>query len=90
MRGKENLAGTLATPVNGALYDGEPGRNRTCDPRIKSALLYQLSYGPTFLIYHRKNTDPVALTADREHRNRWIYRHLFDPHTWTPAADFTR
>ena len=25
---------------------GEPGRNRTCDPRIKSALLYQLSYGP--------------------------------------------
>jgi hypothetical protein len=26
---------------------GEPGRNRTCDPRIKSALLYQLSYGPT-------------------------------------------
>ena len=30
--------------------DGEPGRNRTCDPRIKSALLYQLSYGPTLLI----------------------------------------
>ena len=28
--------------------NGEPGRNRTCDPRIKSALLYQLSYGPTF------------------------------------------
>src|SRR5271157_3601084 len=27
--------------------NGEPGRNRTCDPRIKSALLYQLSYGPT-------------------------------------------
>ncbi len=28
---------------------GEPGRNRTCDPRIKSALLYQLSYGPTHI-----------------------------------------
>ena len=25
---------------------GEPGRNRTCDPLIKSQLLYQLSYGP--------------------------------------------
>ena len=26
---------------------GEPGRNRTYDPLIKSQLLYQLSYGPT-------------------------------------------
>ena len=26
---------------------GERGRNRTCDPRIKSAMLYQLSYAPT-------------------------------------------
>ena len=23
----------------------DPGRDRTCDPRIKSPLLYQLSYG---------------------------------------------
>ena len=42
--------------TSGRAGNGEPGRNRTCDPRIKSALLYQLSYGPhTFLIYHRKN-----------------------------------
>ena len=27
--------------------DGEPDRIRTCDPLIKSQLLYQLSYGPT-------------------------------------------
>ena len=26
---------------------GEPYRIRTCDPLIKSQLLYQLSYGPT-------------------------------------------
>lgn len=26
---------------------GEPNRIRTCDPLIKSQLLYQLSYGPT-------------------------------------------
>ena len=26
---------------------GEPDRDRTCDPLIKSQLLYQLSYGPT-------------------------------------------
>src|SRR5260370_26579567 len=25
---------------------GERGRNRTCDPRIKSAMLYRLSYAP--------------------------------------------
>lgn len=24
---------------------GEPGKNRTCDPLIKSQLLYRLSYG---------------------------------------------
>jgi hypothetical protein len=24
---------------------GPPGRDRTCDPRLKRALLYQLSYG---------------------------------------------
>ena len=42
--------------------NGEPGRNRTCDPRIKSALLYQLSYGPTlFLIYHRRETQLTPL-----------------------------
>ena len=26
---------------------GERGRDRTCDPRIKSAMLYRLSYAPT-------------------------------------------
>ncbi len=26
---------------------GEPSRTRTCDPLVKSQLLYQLSYGPT-------------------------------------------
>ena len=28
-------------------FSGEPDRIRTCDPLIKSQLLYQLSYGPT-------------------------------------------
>src|SRR5690606_3041892 len=32
-------------PISGR-YVGEPGRVRTCDPRIKSPLLYQLSYEP--------------------------------------------
>ncbi len=27
-------------------FSGEPDRIRTCDPLIKSQLLYQLSYGP--------------------------------------------
>ncbi len=29
------------------MFSGEPNRIRTCDPLIKSQLLYQLSYGPT-------------------------------------------
>ena len=28
---------------------GERGRIRTCDPRLKRALLYHLSYAPTLL-----------------------------------------
>src|SRR5690625_2959005 len=39
----------LNVPVCKRLIDhlnsGEPGRNRTCDPLIKSQLLYRLSYG---------------------------------------------
>ena len=27
------------------IFDGEPGADRTHDPRLKRALLYQLSYG---------------------------------------------
>ena len=35
------------------LNDGERGWIRTSDPRLKRALLYQLSYAPTLvLIYH--------------------------------------
>ena len=40
------------------LCNGEPGRNRTCDPRIKSALLYQLSYGPHALNLTQENRGP--------------------------------
>ena len=28
------------------LLDGEPSRTRTCDPLVKSQLLYRLSYAP--------------------------------------------
>lgn len=37
----------LATVFGDNLENGEPDRIRTCDPLIKSQLLYQLSYGPT-------------------------------------------
>ena len=33
--------------TNQGRENGEPDRIRTCDPLIKSQLLYQLSYGPT-------------------------------------------
>ena len=38
------------------IFYGEPGADRTHDPRLKRALLYQLSYGlswPLFPNYHR-------------------------------------
>ena len=47
---------------------GEPGRNRTCDPRIKSALLYQLSYGPTLTnLPQRKSAHPQQQKSLRIH-----------------------
>src|ERR1039458_4389196 len=50
-------------PAGKLTGDGEPGRNRTCDPRIKSALLYQLSYGPhTFNLPHGKRRNDVPRT----------------------------
>ena len=47
--GKKHLAGDTARAVQAGditEYYGEPDRIRTCDPLIKSQLLYQLSYGP--------------------------------------------
>ena len=50
---------------------GEPGRNRTCDPRIKSALLYQLSYGPTFSITYDLCYTTHFLTALHNAPKKW-------------------
>ena len=47
IRAEENLREAGRAAEETSVTIGEPGRNRTCDPRIKSALLYQLSYGPT-------------------------------------------
>ncbi len=45
---------------------GECGRIRTCDPCLKRALLYQLSYAPTLdLIYHTKSTYWAVVAAPR-------------------------
>ncbi len=38
--------GQLACYLTDRKFSGEPDRIRTCDPLIKSQLLYQLSYGP--------------------------------------------
>ncbi len=34
-----------------SVFVRDPGRNRTCDPLIKSQLLYQLSYGTIAFLY---------------------------------------
>ena len=46
--------------------DGEPDRIRTCDPLIKSQLLYQLSYGPkiyyeTILKFHYNQEENLRI-----------------------------
>lgn len=59
-------AGTQKGPAGGTCgaffmsrcaKDGEPDRIRTCDPLIKSQLLYLLSYGPPL-----KHTVTVGVT----------------------------
>ena len=40
------VQGGLQRQIARSDYSGEPNRIRTCDPLIKSQLLYQLSYGP--------------------------------------------
>ena len=39
-------AAEVTREIEEKVNSGEPNRIRTCDPLIKSQLLYQLSYGP--------------------------------------------
>ena len=41
---------------------GEPSRTRTCDPLVKSQLLYRLSYRPTFCLTTRRSSGEFYLT----------------------------
>ena len=61
---------------------GEPSRTRTCDPLVKSQLLYRLSYRPTnlkqskvssikFQVSSFKLTDPRLLTPATFGRGLW-------------------
>src|ERR1041385_7514090 len=59
--------------------NGEPSRTRTCDPLVKSQLLYRLSYRP---IYRRMSTQARALFQLRgssmrilPKRDRIVQRH---------------
>jgi hypothetical protein len=54
---------------------GGRDRDRTCDPLIKSQLLYQLSYAPTFLA--RRWCRPEAMAAYNHGRDR--AQVLFEP-----------
>jgi hypothetical protein len=42
---------------------GERDRIRTCDPVIKSHLLYQLSYAPVIVLFNGQTHTPMALNA---------------------------
>ena len=54
--------GSRATLGCGA-KSGERGRNRTCDPRIKSALLYRLSYALTYIKFNTVEEDASVCVA---------------------------
>ena len=58
---------------------GERGRIRTCDPCLKRALLYQLSYAP--ILYHQ------ALAADMS--TTWVPKGPIASMTLLCAARFT-
>src|ERR1041384_3396159 len=49
--------------------NGEPSRTRTCDPLVKSQLLYQLSYRP---IYMQRAREGVLFCEER----KAFYRRL--------------
>src|SRR5439155_12899968 len=49
---------------NSLKRDGEPSRARTCDPLIKSQLLYQLSYRPT--------TEVRIIRRHAAESSRWV------------------
>src|SRR5260221_14338215 len=44
---------------------GERGRNRTCDPRIKSAMLYRLSYALTYIKFNTVQSAAFACGVPR-------------------------
>src|SRR5437867_2565678 len=47
---KEKRAPLLDRSLESLQVSGEPSRTRTCDPLVKSQLLYQLSYRPTLFL----------------------------------------
>ena len=48
----------------GSEMGGERDRIRTCDPVIKSHLLYQLSYAPTFALWRGQVTLVLQQSPD--------------------------
>src|ERR1043166_674855 len=66
--------------------DFEPSRTRTCDPLVKSQLLYRLSYRP---IYRRMSTQARALFQLRRtslrilpKRDRIVQNAIFELCAW--------
>ena len=47
-----------------SLGNGAPGRNRTCDPRLRRPMLYPLSYGRADLIVRATRADECARFLD--------------------------
>ncbi|GEM_PF-5202632 len=50
------------------IWSGRPGRSRTCDTRIKSPVLYQLSYWPTnyfILFYFCRSASTIVTRCPR-------------------------
>ena len=51
---------------------GERGRNRTCDPRLKRALLYQLSYAPSPRCMSNKTSNLIDVSKSHHHSTLYL------------------
>ena len=73
---KELIAGAAEdSRAKARNFYGERGRIRTCDPRLKRALLYHLSYAPTISIYHGLGfRDSVLVQTETQYSARFLWK----------------
>ena len=71
----------------GRVVSGEPSRARTCDPLIKSQLLYQLSYRPTTEVKIIRSHAAESSKPVRKYILLHVIKRARAPHLNFPRGD---